>query len=956
MASRNISTLPTELVIFVVENVDKLKDLSALARVDRRLYDTVNPILYRTAVARKDSWPLAWAAHVGLAGTIRKVLAAGADPDHQFYDTVLKDTWLKSIATARNTATAGDDAEISLEDDDEATWEADSEADHHAGSTKWSPERSDSDHPGTVSTHLPSNDSTQPLSNSNGSHTGTSDGMSDDIGSDVDMMSSHDGSSDVASDELEFGNTDREDMMPVPTTINRRFYPLHLAARGGHDEVIEVLLAYGASLGTVSENFCDCIPTYGLLNSAECPRESPPSLWSPLHVAICHSRSETAKLLLSRGASTFMEVPHPTSSTSTALHQAAGMGLTDLVQFIWDQKIQSEVDVQDDQSFSPFYYAYANGRWTSTVPLLIQLGANLNIDTKMFIPYTTITPLGEACRMGQFDVVDRLMDLGADLTRGFIAQSSGRGLSPLHMCCMPSAKPIAERRGPMLSNEQGDGAARMRTIRSLLARGAVLNAPCCAGDTPLMVASQNRIVPALRALVKAGADLHVRNAVGRNAVMQAVQGPPNPTVPPVYDARGIEALSQTLRELLDNGARLEDLDLDGNTVLHLVVQGNAWDAALRLLLNKPGGRQLMYVRNTAGHTPFSLAFYSQNLEACQILARHGYVHTREQRDELLQMLRHSSVNLIEQMGLADFVLDLDTEQSLVTDASLFPSLFAEGGDAALKTALVMFKRGLPPLSAEDSNRLLFQSIEYHAYGLAHHLIDAGADVDSTTADGQCLLSVVLNAHLVHPELHQELHREQFLQVLLNRGANIHFQIYRSPHPRPLTIAIRMGLEDVLSLMMEKQPLKDDLRQLGGCYLHDAVRIRAPETSALPNEKILNALLKSGASVTELDKNGDTPLSVLLGSLCAHRSFVWRYHRYIKALHGPGVDVNQMNNQKKSIADYLNELMNPSHPHDPVHTQFLHKRMELANAPGNTKEIKFLPRPQKRVRPGIVWSG
>ena len=131
----------------------------------------------------------------------------------------------------------------------------------------------------------------------------------------------------------------------------------------------------------------------------------------------------------------------------------------------------------------------------------------------MYIPYTAITPLGEACRLGDFEAADRLLALGADPMKGFVALAQGGCLTPLHMCCMRSARRVGNGGGPGPGGaggpgEGGDdddevrGRARMRTIERLIERGAALDAQDCFGDTPLSAAEKARNTFALEALAR----------------------------------------------------------------------------------------------------------------------------------------------------------------------------------------------------------------------------------------------------------------------------------------------------------------------------------------------------------------------------------------------------------------------------------------------------------------------
>ncbi|KAL2018167.1 hypothetical protein VTK56DRAFT_1192 [Thermocarpiscus australiensis] len=511
MAAGSIAVLPIELLVFVIESLDRVRDIAALARTNRRLYSTANPLLYERAARNQDARPLAWAASRGLVGTLRMVLAAGADPNRQFVEQLPAAEWEKACAPARAAAPS------SVEHGELFDFEGGRDS-----SIGWSTETDNSDHAGTPET-------AQSLSRTASGHS-------------LHALSGSDQESDISTDGGLSSSS--EPSVSDPGTVNRTFYAIHLAASRGHDEIIEILIDHGALVNVPSERFCACTPLYGLLNATEQPEtDRPPPTWSPLHAAICHSHSQTAKLLLSHGASHMMELsitttdgcPRPTGHGATALHHAAAMGLADLVQhLVIDRRIQPDIDVRDDRTLTPFYHAYAHRRWDSTVPLLRRLGADVDVEVRLYIPYAAITPLGEACRLGDFAEADRLLDLGADVARGFVAatatatKTAAGCLTPLHMCCMRSAQPIdaARRRQNRAEEEEetGGSSSRTRTIEKLIARGAQLDARDCYGSTPLMTALQQCNVPALRALRKAGADVQDRSTAGRHALMQEIRG------------------------------------------------------------------------------------------------------------------------------------------------------------------------------------------------------------------------------------------------------------------------------------------------------------------------------------------------------------------------------------------------------------------------------------------------
>ncbi|KAL2120177.1 hypothetical protein VTJ04DRAFT_4203 [Mycothermus thermophilus] len=502
--------LPTELLVFVINNLDLVEDVAALARTSRRLYSMANPYLYRRAAETGDARPLAWGAAKGLMSTLKLALAAGIDPNHEFVELIPLSAWKKAINAARDDMMAG------REKQPWAMWPFNRRSRDPVPPDNGRRPESDTSNAGATSAP-PAAEPSQP-------------------------RTIH-----ITASEIQ---------------LPRRFYALHLAARGGHTGVIDLLLRHGAAVDVQSTRFCACTKQYGLLNTLENPQEetypdpddtgpfSFTSLglragqWTPLHAAICHGQTEAAQLLLGRGKATplmesgasgadaarDLDTARYSCYGATALHHAAAFGLSSLVSLILDEKIIPEVDASDDRSLTPLYHAYAARRWDSTIPLLLKRGADINYAAPMYIPYTSITALGEACRLGDFEVADRLIDLGADVRKGCLTYTKPGCLTPLHLCCMRSAQApqsssnSSNRNNNDTNNRNSDeqdtnsknsdsdqvddearGLARMRTIGKLIERGAQLDARDCFGSTPLMAAVQARNTWAIEALRRVGA-------------------------------------------------------------------------------------------------------------------------------------------------------------------------------------------------------------------------------------------------------------------------------------------------------------------------------------------------------------------------------------------------------------------------------------------------------------------
>lgn len=118
------------------------------------------------------------------------------------------------------------------------------------------------------------------------------------------------------------------------------FTPLALAAHFGHPETAEFLLSRGADVNRVSKH---------------------PIRVAPLHAALFGRRIEMAKLLVARGADVRIRrggSPWPRAGW-TALHYAASLGSTDLVELFLEKG--AEIHLRDDEGKTPLSIAAREG-------------------------------------------------------------------------------------------------------------------------------------------------------------------------------------------------------------------------------------------------------------------------------------------------------------------------------------------------------------------------------------------------------------------------------------------------------------------------------------------------------------------------------------------------------------------------------------------------------------------
>lgn len=330
------------------------------------------------------------------------------------------------------------------------------------------------------------------------------------------------------------------------------WFPIHLAVMGGFADVVDLFISNGAFLDVPSGNLCTC--KYPVMAANHGPAMHYRRPWTPLHTAICNEHIDIAKTLLERGASlSFGEhstrVPHP----FTVLHNAACVGSTELVEFILDNKFQTDVQVVDSTELSPLWLAYLQGHW-DVVDTLLARGADINDDLA-----TGYTPLTDACLFGEFSSALALIARGADVNVVCTAYPTPlgryrwpiknnllaclRGHRPIDMCCLKqqsTTRTLRYRRDPPNSRYHPPEPSMPPPTQE-----------------PLPVVDESLRSPVVKALLEAGAHL---GACEQSPYL----------VPPIV-AAAAEHLLDVVRLLLDNGAEVDSRDKDGNTPLMAVL-------------------------------------------------------------------------------------------------------------------------------------------------------------------------------------------------------------------------------------------------------------------------------------------------------------------------------------------------------------------------------------------------
>ncbi|KAK7741697.1 hypothetical protein SLS53_004756 [Cytospora paraplurivora] len=898
--------LPTELLEYVTGYLRRASDLAAFARTSRRIFDVVDPMLYKVArdkLSGRELWhPLRWAADNGRTGTVEKALIAGIDANMRFQANI--DETTRDMQSFQIRVEAVDGNSIW----DPPKWDP---------SEEWRPRDDDSD-------------DDEPLGASRGFDFGTGLNMFDDEDLDEDsdvteptpgpypqasaanmghLFGGHDEDS---SEGSEISNEDDEDASSsdMSEDVIGEFRAIHLAARGGHDDVVRILLDNGADIDVVSDQLCTCAPWLARVQThAGIPGSwHSPFGWSPLHLAICHFHTSTAKYLLSRGASVQLGQSNEESHlTVTALHAAAATGQAELCRHLLDEGHVSDVDLLDSCGLTPFYHAYYNGHWKTTVSFLLERHANIDhlVGNDERNPEWFVTILYEACHFGRYEDAMRLVHLGANVNKGEY-KDDVQTEWPLHAVLRPPREfeePV--RNPPLKLSTEADNSAQKRVelIETLLRQGANTEAESNTdGNTALHLAARLDNGPALRALLAAGANLESRN----DSLEQALR-------------RGEENL---VRTLLDHGSMIDATDYDGETALHLVSRQKAsiidrriidrykQEMVVRLLLDRGANES---ARNKPGMTPFHIAVTEGYLETSNILLRHRSAAQPFPQKDLARMLHEVTEYVPADLGALNLILDLDVDGFLYRTSTYLMAMIEER-KYEFAAAYLERDKSAPPLTPKEKSTILHLSIEHGFLGLAKRMLGMKVSVNSFNEHGYTPLYAIAS------RLSNGDGRYSLAEALLDAGADIHMHctVGESPPTTPLEMAVIRGNHALVELMLRRQPLRNDPQMAlpplapRGVYLHAAAR-------TVPSKRMFSLLIRSGVSVTELDANGDYPLTAFLKQLvdaplrprrlegAEARAATDRVLSTIWYLWSKDVDINRRNKAGKSILSYLSAL-------------------------------------------------
>ena len=320
----------------------------------------------------------------------------------------------------------------------------------------------------------------------------------------------------------------------------------------------------------------------------------------------------------------------------------------------------------------PLFVAAANGN-LDILSYLFEQGANVNAYASsssrlsLFILLSrTYTPLIVALTNGHIDAFTFLIDKGADVNlqdhQGYTALH--RAVESKNFGAVGCLVLLNKGADVNLQDHQGYTALHYAvkrknfdTVSCLVHNGADVNLFTSYKHTPLMLACKSHNMEAINFLLNKGADVNLQDRDGKSALHFAssdicywliqnladVNMCDNHNCTPLMQASSKSDVKKVAM-LIENGAKVDLQDVDGNTALHRAVLNSYGshvheytpEICCALLTAKAS----IHLCNSQGWTPLLLASENCIKSAVEILIKHPEV-TKEQRANALELLGSS---------------------------------------------------------------------------------------------------------------------------------------------------------------------------------------------------------------------------------------------------------------------------------------------------------------------------
>jgi ankyrin repeat protein/beta-lactamase regulating signal transducer with metallopeptidase domain len=652
--------------------------------------------------------------------------------------------------------------------------------------------------------------------------------------------------------------------------------PLHLAVISGQKDVIELLIDKGAEVNAKTE-----VKDSSLIN--------PPGL-TPLHLAVIYPDYEVAKLLIENGADINAKTESFPFNVTPLWMPLITIGLRMEIMF-FDQ--DADLDIFDSKEADAILQQFIGTYWSrlrTVIELLLEQGANVNEKG-----LGGMTPLHLVASVGLTDAAELLIAHGAEVNT-----KNNEGQTPLHLIFDEDLRGIdidkegtaklliangadvntkdnkggtalwyakdqgyteiaeilikhgAKEIAPKISLHRIVTKGDIEQVKSLIEKGADVNAKDDNGQTPLHLAAQSGYRDMVKLLVTKGADiyakaegqwgntpLHSAASSGRKEIVELLLA--SGTNVDVRNRVGDTPLRcacygdhvNVMGILLGKDANIEAEDRWGRTPLHIAAEHHSPDA-VKLLLARGAD---VNAGIPSGNTPLHRAIMSGDTEIAGLLLakgadlsarEHGYTPVAlamwKDQKEMVRFLMGKGAKFSE-VHVAAYFDELDEVNQFLSD----------GGnvDARDPSGLTLIHSAIC-----GGNRQIIES-----------LIAKGANVNAQDSSGWAPLHMASAAG-----------REQITKLLLAGGANL--GLCDKSGRTALHWAAMKNHKTIVEMLLSKGSnvnartgsiIAEGEKDGGWTPLHQAC--------AGGHKDVVEVLIDHGADIGARTENGDTALSV-----------------------------------------------------------------------------------------------
>ena len=542
---------------------------------------------------------------------------------------------------------------------------------------------------------------------------------------------------------------------------------LHVAAREGHVDIIELLFTNGADINAESETGATPLvlaAENGKIEALQFILQHKDKIvnieargaggGTALHVAAIKGHADVIELLLTNGA----DINAESETGATPLVLAAENGKIEALQFILQHKDKIvNIEARGAGGGTALHVAAIKGH-ADVIELLLTNGADINAESE-----TGATPLVLAAENGKIEALQFILQ-HKDKTVDIEAKGAGGGTA-LHAAAI---------------------GGHVDVIELLLTNGADINAESETGATPLVLAAENGQLEALRFILQhkdKTVNIEAKGAGGGTALhVAARKGHLNIIELLLTNGADINAVSETgatplvlsaqsgkleaLLFVLQHKDKITDIDAKGaggGTALHVAAQEGYSEIIESLLVS---GADINASAND-GETPLITAAAHGKLEALRIILQHKdkAVNIEAKRARGITALHAAAVK--DHVDIIELLLTNGADINAECDTGATPLvLAAENGKLEALKFILQHKDKIVNVEAKGAGG--GTALHVAAYGGHSEIIELllanGVDVNATDDDSDTPLSLAVIKR-----------QHKAIKLLLQEGANKYLQ-------------------------------------------------------------------------------------------------------------------------------------------------------------------------------------